>query len=989
MAKTSRPTRRKTSRVPNDDSAELFENPRTEDRKRATFMAMLSPEQQVIFQSKTPEQQSELLKAVFEPVEDDVLEDAFDEWLAGASPFTRQSYEARSKADQEEFARLIVGERLPSLLAERKAKRYNKRLIAEAAQQLYAVPSAVPIDWAIEYVGAVGAGGRGREWFGKFLTSSPDEQDAMLLKSYESSARKVEEDERELVRSIQMLNALKQPVPIGLVKKKKLTPEEKKLLRDLIADVKRRGTERDAALREISKSSVKIEKEDLELERAIQSLKAKNQPIPDDLAQKTKRIAAEKKRIRDRIAEIERKADFIPDAAVRAGLLSEVPDFVEKTRARRDPELETPTRILKKIEKADALEAAIVGQEAKQRKLQDTVDKTLASRRLTAQERGQLAIGFQKKLGKSVEAIEEARLRLKRMRSEIDAELLAIEKKFSGSPMYEALDPFQQEFEAVARPQSDEDEDEERERAVAIGQPSMVAPERRAIPLTQFDPETGRAVIRVVSASEREQLVNRYIINNDPYEEVTDLKEAKQNIVDVFNNDEQLRGILDDIGANFRGSADPARLETQVALLQGMVEDGLMSEEQAQAGIEALGPRKADAEKFFYKLREQAIRRRQVLGMPTIDPRTGKPIEPDNYEIGLAYLNRGKEERAVAAGFTKAVRALKRRTRGVDRDGNAFVFDEFIVDKNGNPVLVGQATKYASAPLYAGSIARSRMRVRNTSVADRVWQRLKAVEDNYIRDIEREGGARRDYASPSRVGLAKQLFGALVKEYEKYSDSERNMSFTQALSDKNIDKQRNAPRDLLRIRDLIAEFNFKLPEWSRARVKLSHQPLQEGGVMWETIVSTALQEGRDISAQPERLSAEEFEAEYGVTAPTFKSQKERTSAGRARKAAEDGRALQTAADPKVYAEQVKIVDGKFKKGFIDQARRDVDLANLKKEHNDARKLVKKLAASVIEHRKERGRPVVDPDTGKALPITARDLGMALAAMQKKARESKK
>jgi hypothetical protein len=989
MAKTSRPARRKTSRVPTDDAEDLLENPRAQERKRAAFMAMLSPAQQVIFESKTPEQQAELLKAALEPVEDDVLEDAFDTWLAGASPWTRQSYMSRSKADQEEFARLIVKDRLPKLLAERKEERYDPRLIDDATQQLYAVPVSVPKDWAIEYITSVGASGRNREQFGKFLASSADEQDAALLKIYSLSARKAQEDERDQARAIQLLNALNQPIPVGLAQKKKLTAAEKKQLRDLVADIKRRADERDASLREISKSSVKIQKEELELERAIQPLQSRKQPIPVGLAQKQKRIDAEKKRIRDQIDEIERRADFIPDAAVRAGLLSAVPDFVEKPRTRRDPQLETPTRILKAVEKADALEAAIVGQEAEQRKLQNTVDKKLASRSLTAQARGRLALEFQKKLGKSVENIEEARSRLKRMRREIDDELVAIEKKFSGSPMYEALDPFQQEFEAVPQPESDDEEDEERQKALAIGQPSMVAPARRALPLTQFDPETGRAVIRVVSASEREQLINRYIINNDAYEEVTDLKAAKQNVVDIFNDDEQLRGILDDIGANYRGSADPVRLETQIALLQGMVEDGSMSEEQAQAGIEALGPRKADAEKFFYKLREQAIRRRQVLGMPTIDPRTGKPIEPDNYEIGLAYLNRGKDERAVAAGFGKAVRALKRRSRGVDSNGNAFVFDEYIVDKNGDPVLVGQATKYASAPLYSGSIARSRMRVRGTSVADRVWQRLKAVEDNYIRDIEREGGVRRDYASTSRVGLAKQLFGYLVKEYEKYSDSERNLSFTQALSSENIDKQRNAPRDLLRIRDLIAEFNFKLPEWSRARVKLSHQPLQEGGVMWETIVSTALQEGRDVSAQPERLSAEEFESEYGVTTPSYKSQKERTSAGRARKAAEEGRALQTAADPKVYADQVKIIDGKFKKGFIDQARRDVDLANLKKEHNDARKLVKKLAALVIEHRKERGRPVVDPDTGKALPITARDLGLALGAMQKKERESKK
>lgn len=1039
MAKTSRPPRRKTSRVPNAATHALYENPTAETAaewrrimrpdqrqaweklpsyqqerlldvlfydpeasRRLNWEQSMNDSQRAAWATKTPAQQSALLFALYPITDQDMNLAAHGIWLRTQPVASIQEAFVMSPAARSfRGARLARGNTRVSETAEQAMSRVvDENILSEALKGMFAYPEGkdevVPSWWSLTLPS--GLRGEGLE---SFLMLSPDEQIAEIRDRYVRSGQ-AQRDEEARVENLAMLQKFSQPAPGPMTRK------------EFLAGIKRW----------------------IEM-------------------------------------------DFIPERAIKAGLMRDIQEAPPP--ARPDPETSITKALQKKINDADKLRAAVDESRKKIVLLATRAERANADPDLTARDRVANTLRIQGKLESLVKKLLPAERRLDMMEREIYDELLRKEIKYSGGPMYQAVDPFAPIMRAVIDPETGEP-------VVEPGtglSPATVKME--LVPLQATDPETGRPVIRVVNRRERAGLVEQYIIGRDVIDELPEVIGARRSLTEIFDDDAKFVEFCEIIGSNLRGSADPERLKEQGELIDSMEEMGEISAEKAEAAREILKPRQGEAYKEFNKLYDQAKRRQAVLGLPS--------EEPTDFEIGLAYLKRGRTERAAAAEFTKSVRALKRRTKYINREGVRRQYDEDVVDAHGNLVYAGYATRYGGLPLYSGSIPRVYMRVRGVSTSDRSWQRTQRAINDYIRYIEQgEAGVRRSsYASPARRPLAEEFFGALVKEYQKYSRSERRMGLRKAMSSAQIEKERNAPRDLLRIRDLIAEFNFPLPDWSNAKVDLSAEPLQEGGITWSGFVQrtedAAAELGRklledasdrelqmrlgdikvkvktellteeqgkaeqlrvrseharavqlvarlkqevldywiarglvdmstgapidvetgqerliepreigmayqfqtqEISAAPKKVSGESFRTMFGVSAPERKSQKASSTAGRARKAAELGRKLREDADEKLFKKRLAEIKAKVDNKLITKEEGDAEALQVRNNHNRASELVPQLEQEVLDHWVARGfvdmstGAPIDVKTGQERVVEARDIGMAYQARMKAA-----
>lgn len=666
---------------------------------------------------------------------------------------------------------------------------------------------------------------------------------------------------------------------------------------------------------------------------------------------------------------------------------------MELAKIRTPLESRTLKETQEKIDEADELRKDITRRKAEWNTFSRKLNEQLSNPVLPALEREQLRGYAQSVLAQVSEEISGAQQALDILQADIDRELLFRERDYSPTDLYEAIDPY--------RPQRAGKAQLPKATFSYEPTPTVVVDEETSDPnapvaLRETDPETGQPVIRVVNPTKRKEMVFRYLGGRETFKDIEELSETGLNYIDeLFEGDEKI-AFLETIGANLIGSADPETLRTQIEMLDDMVESGLLSVEKAESAKDLLKQRNATARrtkkqieddyKYVAKVKEFAKVRRRVLGEQQGYPQTG---ELTLAEIGLAMLRRPKRvERAASVEFTRAIRALKKRTRRLDEFGNPRFYDEDIVDADGNPIVAGFTTKTAGAPLYSGSLARPRMRVRGTSVADKWFQRLKAVERDYERAIER-GGIRRPAEDRGRRSNAKQYFAALVNDYENYSKSEKATSFKAALSSARIDKERNAPRDLLRIRDLMAEFGFKLPEWSSARVRMTLRPLQEGGVTFEELAGRG-----EEAVEPERLSAAEWQREYGYPKPPKRTQAELTRAGRMRKADEEGLQIRQLADPARFEAEKDEIEELVDRNRITKEEGATRLEKLEKEHKGAQRLLAILEERVREYRAKR-RPEGEEESEQEARITNRHIGMAYLEyleelrVKQEAKESKK
>jgi len=616
----------------------------------------------------------------------------------------------------------------------------------------------------------------------------------------------------------------------------------------------------------------------------------------------------------------------------------------------REPlESVVPQKVQKKIAHADRLESVIAEEKTRFNVAKGLLDEFANSPQHSPEEIEEFRNFQGDILEEHADRIAQAERTLETLRAEIERETFANMRQYSKTDVYEAISAFR---EPPGHPE---------------GAPTALRME---------DPETGESVLAGYSRYKREALINRYVRGEETLQDLEVLKKTKLRIMDFFDDNETLQEYLENLGSVLRGASDPERLKEQEQVLDLMVESGTMSEAQAQNAKDALKPVRKKAAEEFAKLERFAKTRRELMGKKFTGP-------INNREIAEAFVNRPRWQRAAAAEFTKSARALKHRIHYKDRAGNDRFYDEPVRDANGNIVWAGFTTKSATAPLYSGSIAKQRMRVRNTAVADRVWQRLKAVENEYMRAVEL--GAADVADDPTRFRSARELFAVLVRDYENYSKQERDVPFRIALADPNVDKERNAPRDLLRIRDLIAEFGFRLPQWSSARVKMTMEPLQEGGITYEELAAS-----KRTDVEPARINADQWFQIYGVARPKKLSPEEKARRGREQKAQDFGAKLRKRADPKFLEREINMINAQAadkgaKRGTGGRGQRIKSqytrteanklIAQAQEDQVTAAALLEELQMDVVRWRQENNKPLTDDD-GNPLPISDLAIGIA-------------